>query len=119
MATVAIRITGIDTVLANLEAKVAKLETAIDQAVQGAGIDTQAGAKQACAVDTGRLRSSILYQRTGLGRCTIGTSVFYSWFVEQGHYTVHHKSFVAPRPFLFPAFQKAGQGLINELRSLS
>ena len=91
----------------------AALTAKVDAAIQGAGIDTQAYAKQACPVDTGRLRSSIQYQRTALGACTVGTNVFYSWYVELGTYKM------AARPFLFPAFQRASTNLIAELKAIT
>jgi HK97 gp10 family phage protein len=103
------------TIRVNFSGKpdLAALFTKVDNAIQGAGIDTQAYAKQACPVDTGRLRSSIQYQKTGLAQCTVGTNVFYSWYVELGTYKM------AARPFLFPAFQRASTNLIAELKAMT
>lgn len=94
----------------------------IDQAIQGAGINTEAYAKQACPVGTpestgikgyvgGRLRSSISYT-PGYLKCSVGTNVEYGPYVELGTYKM------AARPFLFPASVQAGQELIQELQDI-
>lgn len=88
----------------------------IDQAIQGAGINTEAGAKQACPVDTGRLRASIAYTPDTLA-CSVGTNVEYALPVELGHHT-RSGSFVPAQPFLFPASVQAGQELLQELKDI-
>lgn len=100
-----------------LDSYAANLESKVDQAVQGAGIETEGLAKQAAPVDTGRLRSSIKYTKTADLECTVGTNVSYAPFVELGHRS-RGKSYVAARPFLFPAFQTAGQHLTDELKDI-
>jgi|SRR5579885_2549895 phage gpG-like protein len=109
------------TISVNFSGKpdLAALTAKVDAAIQGAGIDTQAYAKQACPVDTGRLRASIQYQKTGLAACTVGTNVFYGPFIELGHWSRGHHSFVAARPFLFPAFQRASKNLVTELKAIT
>lgn len=63
-------------------------------------IRVQNGAKRLCPVDTGRLRSSIVYEVAATGRtitARIGTNVEYAGYVEFG--TRHMRA----RPYLRPA----------------
>lgn len=102
----------LSAIFAAMDAFVASLEDKVDQAVQGAGIETEAEAKKAAPVDTGRLRSSIQYARQEKMKCSVGTNVSYAIYQEYGTY----KS--PAHPFLFPAFQIASQHLIDELKNL-
>ena len=108
---------GLDEIFANMDRYASELENKVDQAVQGAGIETEGLAKQAAPVDTGQLRSSIKYTKTADLECTVGTNVSYGPDIEYGHAT-RSGSHVAARPFLFPAFVTAGQHLIDELKEL-
>lgn len=63
-------------------------------------------AKQACPVDTGRLRNSITHQ-AGDDSVVIGTNVEYAPFVELGHRTASGKS-VPGKEFLRPAAEDHG-----------
>ena len=110
-------ITGMDTVFAAIDQVTAEQAQRIDQAVQGAGIDTEADTKKAAPVKTGRLRSSYHYKRTGLCECEVGTNLNYAPPVELGHVT-RSGSFVAARPHLFPAFAKNSQKLLAELQQI-
>lgn len=98
--------------------RVASIKTRANAAVQWAGLNCESLAKQACPVDTGRLRSSIKAQKTGENSCTCGTPVKYALPVEMGHHTRGGKSFVAPRPFLLPAFKQASRELLDELKAI-
>lgn len=120
MSDFSISVSGASAINARLDAWLADKTKRIDDAVQGAGIDCQADAKQHCPVGTpesthkkgyvgGRLRSSIQYQRTGMAQCTVGTNVFYSWYVELGTYKMR------AQPFLFPAYVKSASALKTEL----
>lgn len=101
-----------------IQAGLERIKQQVNTAVQGAGIDCQALAKQACPVDTGRLRASIQYVSTGPSSCKIGTDVSYGPDIEYGHATRGHKSIVAPRPFLFPAYVKTKQTFRDELAAI-
>jgi hypothetical protein len=113
-----------------IQAKVAAFKAQANNAIQGAGINTQAYAKQACKVKTGRLRSSIQYRKTSESSCTVGTDVKYGPDVEFGHHTrlgtgahgisPHAKgiAFVPPSPFLFPAHAQASRELRAELKAV-
>ena len=94
--------------LANAEQEIAEQA---NELIQGAGIDIEADAKQACPVDTGRLRASIKYT-PGNMECTVYTNVEYAKFQEFG--TVYQKA----QPFLFPAFEKNTKRLQGELKDL-
>lgn len=123
MSRVSMNITGGDDVIANLHAWVAQKSKQIDEATQGAGLDTEAGAKQRAPVGTpestgipgyigGRSRAGYQYQNLGVGRCECFNPVDYVIFVELGTYKM------AARPALFPAFAEASRNLDIELRRI-
>lgn len=114
---------GIEAVFSNMDRHFAEREQQISDAVQGAGIMCQALAKRNCPVDTGRLRASIQYYKINSKACRVKTNVSYAVFVEQGHATRRGKrigpaTFVAARPYMFPAYQAAYRALIQELTSI-
>ena|SRR5579864_5279067 len=124
---VTIKISG--NPVAAIQSKVANFKTRANAAVQFAGLNCESLAKQNCPVDTGLLRSSIKYTKTGENSCTCGTSVKYAPDIEFGHKTRlgtghskpragHMKAFVAPRPFLMPAKEQAGKQLLQDLRAI-
>ena len=119
MAGTALTVTlkGMDELMQVLGLTEEQIRAQVDQAIQNAGIETEAGAKQAAPVDTGRLRSSIQYTPDTLA-CTVGTDVEYAAPVEQGHVT-HSGSHVAAQPFLYPAFEVASQHLQEALKELT
>jgi HK97 gp10 family phage protein len=79
-----------DEILKELEAKTA-------QALEICGGMAESYAKEACPVDTGRLRNSITHAQVGKDTEVIGTNVEYGPYVELGT----HKQ--AAQPFLRPA----------------
>ena len=113
---ISVTITGQQEVVIALQAMLDQLRDTINEQIQEAGIDTQADAKKACPVDTGRLRSSIQYTPDIL-EALVGTNVEYAPYVEMGHHT-RSGSFVAAQPFLYPAFEKNAQVLKEKLESL-
>lgn len=72
------------------------LEEAIAQGLEAIGFVAETHAKEACPVDTGRLRNSISHAIDGHD-AYIGTNVEYAAYVELG--TTRMK----PRPYLGPA----------------
>src|SRR5258708_7791046 len=106
-----ITIIGMEATFAALDKHMEDVQAAANEAVQAAGIECQAEAKKACPVDTGRLRSSILYHQ-GEQECTVDTNVEYASYVEHG--TKNQRA----QPFLFPAFELARQHLVEELANL-
>lgn len=109
---------GLDKIMSQLGQIQAGMESKIDRAVQGAGIDCNKYAKQACPVDTGRLRSSIQYENKGLYKCICETTVEYAVPVEMGHHT-RSGSWVAPQPFLGPAYEQAKAELMDKLKAIN
>jgi phage gpG-like protein len=101
-----------------LRAKLDKMAANAGQAVQNAGLVTEGSAKQRCLVDTGRLRSSIKYTKTGPYSCKIGTSVNYALPVEKGHVT-RSGSFVPAHPFMFPGYLDGKAALQDDLKNIS
>lgn len=110
---------GLDKILSQVGQIQAGMESKIDRAVQGAGIDCNKYAKQACPVDTGRLRSSIQYENKGQFKCICETTVNYAVFVEKGHHLKGGEGWVAAKPFLGPAYEQAKSELMDKLRSIN
>ncbi len=106
-----VQVQGLSTVFKMMDDFSLKTSKRANQALQGAGIECQALAKQSCPVDKGRLRASIQYEKKPLF-VTVSTNVSYSKYVEFG--TVHMRA----RPYLYPAWKVAAQHLIEELSSL-
>lgn len=109
MATV--ELDGMTLVISNIDKITPELEAAIDQALQEAGLETEAEAKMRCPVDTGRLRASI-QSHPGHLETTVSTNVEYAPYVEFG------TSRMRAQPYLFPAFQKASASLEGKLKAL-
>lgn len=101
-----------------IKAKLDRMAQRAGAAVQNAGLVTEGSAKQRCAVDTGRLRSSIKYTKIDQYSCKVGTNVKYSAAVEKGHVT-RSGSFVAARPFMFPGYLDGKAALKSDLKNIS
>lgn len=115
MARFTITITGNPG--AAIQAKIDSIKQQANGIVQFAGLNCEGLAKRACPVDTGRLRSSIKYTKQDESSCTVGTPVKYALPVEMGHAT-RSGSFVAPRPYLRPAFDQASKECLQELKAI-
>jgi hypothetical protein len=112
MSHVSVTITGNQDIVRNLWAWVDLKSKQIDEATQGAGLDTEAGAKTRAPVDTGRSRAGYQYQDMGTGHCRVFNPVDYVIYVELGTYKM------PARPALFPSFAEASKNLDRELRSI-
>jgi phage gpG-like protein len=123
-----IRVGNYATIVGQLKGKLSTMATKAGNAVQGAGIDCEAGAKQRCPVGTpestgikgyagGRLRSSIKYTKINQFSCKCGTNVKYAKPVEFGHVT-RSGSFVPAQPYMFPSYVETRKNLLEELNSL-
>ncbi|HEV2583778.1 MAG TPA: HK97 gp10 family phage protein [Ktedonobacteraceae bacterium] len=110
---------GLTTVLTSLDSVQASMLKQVGDAVQNAGIVTEAVAKQRTRVRTGRLRAGNRYVKTGERSCRIGNAVRYAAAVELGH-RVRGKSgrTVPPRPFLFPGYLAGKQALKEDLAKI-
>lgn len=82
-----------------------KLRSEIDKRLEQSGIVVTNQAKLFSPVDTGRLRSSLTYEKDG-NTVQIGTNVNYAWYVEGG--TRH----AAAQPYLVPGMNSARPALI-------
>src|SRR5688500_1994946 len=99
MSGVGIEIGGLQIVKKKLAQANDQIKQKVSDAIQGAGIDCEADAKQLAPVDTGRLRSSIKYTPQGKYACTVWTNVQYAKYIEMGHRTPSG-THVAAQPFL-------------------
>jgi len=107
-----ISVSGASAINARLDAWLAEKTKRTDEAVQGAGINCQSGAKQRAPVDTGRFRAGYTYEKTGPCQCRVYNTVFYGIFLELG------TSRMRARPSLFPAYVDARTKLLQELRDI-
>lgn len=108
-----VEISGLQAVLDAIDANMASKAKRIEQAIQGAGIDTQADAKKACPVKTGRLRASIQYKRIAQYEYVVSTNVNYALVVEAG---MHGQR---AQPYLYPSFLKNSRKLMDELQKIA
>jgi hypothetical protein len=104
-------------VLANLERARAEIARDCGDAVQMAGIVTEASAKRRCKVKTGRLRSAISYVRTSAAACRVGNAVEYAAPVELGHRTASGTT-VPPAPFMHPGYLDGKKELKEDLKKI-
>ena len=109
---------GLNAVVFAMEGELNRRKTKTGNIVQTAGIMTEGDAKQACPVDTGRLRASIHYEKIDTLHCSVGTNVNYAADVEYGHRT-RGESTVAPRPYLIPAFIKNREEMLAQCQKLA
>lgn len=72
----------------------------------------QSEAKKRAAVNTGRMRRSIAWERVGRLTRNIGTNVIYAKFVEFG------TRFMNAQPFLFPAYERFRKPFLKDLRRI-
>lgn len=108
---------GLDEIFANMDRHYSELEDKTDLIIQNGGIVCEGSTKQKCPVDSGRLRSSYQYIKTGKMSCKVGTNVNYGPPVELGHVT-RSGSHVAAQPHLFPGFQDGVKAIEEDLKNL-
>lgn len=119
-----ISIDGLDEIADIIDASMAHLKKEISIAIQGAGINCEGYAKQACPTDNAVLKTSIHAVPIDDYTCEVNTSVKYAPYVEHGTYASRDEPYVdkpkgmKPRPFLFPAYLRAKKELIDELKAL-
>lgn len=105
----------------NLTSFVTTFTQGIQNCLQTVGNQTVLEAKAGCPVATGTLQASIEARPENDEKSyamTIGTSIPYAAYVELGHRTRGHKSVVAARPFLLPAFEQNTPNLLTLFEGL-
>jgi HK97 gp10 family phage protein len=106
-----LEISGIDTVLANVDYLVGKYEKDIKKVFQATGKLWVKEARSRARVKTGRMKASIQFIATDYGGLGI-VPTFYAPYVEFG--TRRSSAY----PFALPAFEIAKRYLWEELRKL-
>lgn len=85
------------TITSNLGVVLDASDEAIERAAMIIGGMAESYAKDACPVDTGRLRNSIAHATEDKGRTVvIGSNVYYAPFVELGTTKMQARSFLRP-----------------------
>ena len=94
---------------AGFDAAASQLRARTERQLTRLGLQIQSNARRACPVDTGRLRASIVAEPvTRQGDrlvLKVGTNVSYAAYVEFG------TRFMAPQPYMRPAFLAARKAL--------
>ena len=106
-----IDVSGIDDVIANLNAIMQQFENDVDQVVQDAAVECSEQAQSVVQVDTGFCRDHIIDEHDHLQSSTTSQAP-YSIFLEFG--TRRSRPF----PFLEPSFDIASQNMIDKLQNL-
>lgn len=131
-----IKIEGLEKTLARFDVK--KYEPQIQQCFDKFGLRVELEAKQAVIVDEGRLKGSI-FQQPGRLSSTVGASADYAAYVEFGTgrfaaayvpqlppewqalaltFYVNGKGRLPAHPFLYPAFNKAKDKLLEDIKNI-
>ncbi len=108
-------------VLAALESFPATFAWSVHEALVEAVTQTVDAAQAACPVETGFLRDSItgVVGAAGMSmEAKVMATAYYAVFVELGHRTRNHTSFVPPEPFLGPAWELGQQTLSAALMTI-
>jgi HK97 gp10 family phage protein len=128
-----VELAGLKKAISGISAFNIAKSQAVKDAVNTAALNVQKGAKKRCAVDTGRLRSSIAIEPFNGGlSMKVGTKVNYAPFVEFGTGQRGGKSGVEPpdgyeygkrkgmpaQPFLFPAWDEERPEFIKALKDV-
>jgi HK97 gp10 family phage protein len=109
---VGISVSGLDAFAGNMDQWLADKIQQTDDAVQGAGLDCEGGAKQRAAVKTGQFRDGYQYENLGLCQSQVSNPVIYGPFLEWG------TSRQPAQPSLFPAFAEASVKLEDDLKTI-
>ena len=106
-----IDVSGIDAVIASLNATIQQFESDVDQIVQDASIECRDEAKAVVQVDTGFCRDHIVDEHEHLQSSTTSQAP-YSEPLEFG------TSRSRPYPFMMPSFDTASQNMQDKLQNL-
>lgn len=101
------------TVMNRLPASMAALEPQVLDAVRKTAADIKADAQNRAPFRTGNLRGSGYFRRSGALSYRIGFSAEYMLYVELG------TRYMAARPFLIPAWNRARFALMNAMRRIT
>lgn len=110
---VTIRLTGTGAIINAMNAALEKKKALVCAAIQKTGLDCEAQAKQSAPVDTGFLKNSIHYEKTGEASCTVSVGASYAVYQEFG------TSKMPAHPFLFPAFVSTSNSLAALLQKVA
>ena len=106
-----IDVSGIDDIIANLNALMQQFENDVDQIVQDASIECREEAQSVVQVDTGFCRDHIIDEHEHLQSSTTSQAP-YSEPLEYG--TRRSR----PYPFMMPSFAIASQNMQDKLQNL-
>lgn len=102
----------------NLPKIAARLPEAVETIVRETASDVEANAKAVVPVDTGTLKRSIRAKMVSQTQAIVAAQRDYAIYVEYGHRKRNHRGFVAARPYMRPAAEKAKPGFLAALRRL-
>lgn len=111
MSEIEIEVKGLNELKINMEKYDAKIRQKLDDIIQSAALNILSDAKRHAPVDTGRLRNSIHYEKTGEAAAEVGTNVEYAIVQEFG------SSKMRAHPFMRPAADENAPKLVADIKS--
>jgi hypothetical protein len=128
MSGISVQLSGLDEFLSGLQSLIEQKGQEVNDRIQEAGINTHAEVISKWPVGTpesthkknyhgGRSRQSFQYI-PGNMECSVGSDVYYTEFVEEGHKTRGGKSFVEGRHILSTAFVGNRRSLMQDLQAM-
>ena len=112
MAKITIKVEGFEKTVAKFNRFSSRQRKKLARIVTTSAFAIQAEAKKTVAIDTGRLRNSIIVRNFKQGMTAdIGTNVFYAPFIEFGTRRTR------PRPYLFSAFRKEEKNFLRKVKN--
>lgn len=113
MSEIEIKIEGLNNLERNSNKYSQHVLDALDEAVQRGALKVLATAKELSPVDTGRLRNSIHYSKTGEAEAEVKATANYSTFIEFG--TSRQRA----QPFMRPAAEANEREIVRQVKELT
>lgn len=118
MPTITLKLSGRQSLVAQIERKVEAFNKKADAIAQKASEDMESEAKARCPVRTKRLKKSIKKRKLARLKHSVGTDVEYAGHVNFGHRTRKEGVTVAANSFFTGAYLVTKKSFIRDLKAI-